>query len=767
MPIGWLAVIAPHNADVWSRALSPLHEPGPSWAPISLDPTATRVEVLKGVAYLLAFVTALRVARRREGVAFLGAVIVLTGVVLAVVAVLHPAFGAHKLYGLYEPGSGIAERHIAPLLDPNNLAGYLNVSFCFALAAALAPDPRIPRPIAGAAVLLLVATQVWIASRAGVTCMILGAIVVVAIRWYARSREQRIGGTILSLVTGGAAVAGVVLIVLAGSNEASGELLDDDVSKLQMFQRVMRMLPAVPFFGCGRGAFESAYPVFRTGYGFVTYTHPENVIAQWILEWGLPISVAGFAALAFALRPTEMFARSTTAAGGWAGLVALAIQNLGDLGTEIPGLLLAGVVCAAVVVGGTPGRAAPWRGARWAGHPRIIVIAGGAAAAFAMIAVGGGIGRELAQDRRRMYDAALDASHPVDAMRGQVRAAMLRHPAEPYLPFAMGLRVFPQAHEDAIPWIGATLERAPVYGPAHLVLARAVASRAPSQARLEYRIATEQAPEQSPTALAEAARLVGSYEDALELVGPGKQGTQTLGALTELLEARLPATSVRLDAELASRDPTDSRPVLRAAAAAVADVEARGAPWCDGPSRRECLGRARELVERGDRLAPTSCVTHTLGARLQIAEGDVQGALEDLSAATDVVVERGQCLRELVVLAGRVGDNIREDAAIARITTAGCADDSGCARDFAWIGGVEERRGNTGKALAQYKRAYEHAPDDDALLEEVARLAAAAGLHAEAAEDYDRLAQRHPAQEKWRNAAQKERDEAMRRAVQL
>jgi len=47
MPIGWLAVIAPHNADVWSRALSPLHEPGPSWAPISLDPIATRVEVLK------------------------------------------------------------------------------------------------------------------------------------------------------------------------------------------------------------------------------------------------------------------------------------------------------------------------------------------------------------------------------------------------------------------------------------------------------------------------------------------------------------------------------------------------------------------------------------------------------------------------------------------------------------------------------------------------------------------------------------------------
>jgi hypothetical protein len=32
MPTGWLAANSPHNADVWSRALSPLHEPGPSWA---------------------------------------------------------------------------------------------------------------------------------------------------------------------------------------------------------------------------------------------------------------------------------------------------------------------------------------------------------------------------------------------------------------------------------------------------------------------------------------------------------------------------------------------------------------------------------------------------------------------------------------------------------------------------------------------------------------------------------------------------------------
>src|SRR5260221_3461307 len=144
LPIGWLAKIAPHNADVWARALTPLHEAGPSWAPISVDPTATRVEVLKGVAYLLAFVTALRVARRREGVTFLSGVLVVTGIALALAALLHPAFGAHKLYGIWEPAGSYQERHLAPLLNPNNLAAYLNVAFCLALAALLAPEPRVP-----------------------------------------------------------------------------------------------------------------------------------------------------------------------------------------------------------------------------------------------------------------------------------------------------------------------------------------------------------------------------------------------------------------------------------------------------------------------------------------------------------------------------------------------------------------------------------------------------------------------------------------------
>ncbi len=104
IPVGWLSrMAAPHTAR--TRGLersSPLHERGLELgAALSGDPSATRVEVLKGVAYLLTFVTALAIARRREGGGLLIATIVVTGLVLAATAVLHPAFGAQRLFGAY------------------------------------------------------------------------------------------------------------------------------------------------------------------------------------------------------------------------------------------------------------------------------------------------------------------------------------------------------------------------------------------------------------------------------------------------------------------------------------------------------------------------------------------------------------------------------------------------------------------------------------------------------------------------------------------
>src|SRR5271165_2417097 len=63
--------------------------------------------------------------------------------------------------------------------------------------------------------------------------------------------------TTASLVVGVAIAAGAFMIVLGGSEDAASELIDTNTSKLELFAETMRMFPAYPIFGVGRGAFES------------------------------------------------------------------------------------------------------------------------------------------------------------------------------------------------------------------------------------------------------------------------------------------------------------------------------------------------------------------------------------------------------------------------------------------------------------------------------------------------------------------------------
>jgi tetratricopeptide (TPR) repeat protein len=771
LPMAWLAAIAPHNADVWSRALVPLREPGPRWAPISLDPTATRIEVLKGVAYMLAFVTALRVARSREGVTFLSSAIVLTGIALAAAALLHPAFGAHKLYGIYEPEQGIVPRHLAPLLNPNHLAAYLNVAICLALAVALASAPPVPRPIPIALIVLLTATQVWVASRAGVVSMVLGVALTL---WMVRAdRLGRAAGVVLtSIVSLLVVVVGAGMMVLGTFDEADVELLDSDVSKLGMFMRMMRMWPAYRLFGAGRGTFESTYPQFREGLGHRTFTHPENIVAQWVTEWGTVVAIVGFVAIAIALRPRAVLARSRVATGAWVALLAAAVHNLVDFNSEVPGVMLAFVVCAAIVVSGTSGTRARWQIQRWGRAPRAVAWWSAAIGAVAVGFIVLGLGHDLESDQRALHDVALDGETPLGEFHSNERAAMLRHPAEPYLPFVAAMRAARARDESPVPWIGATLERSPIYGPAHFVLARALTVHSPAQARLEYRVALEQAPELSADiaadVAAEGSRLVGGFDDAMELVPPGLAGVTMLEGLVAAVASRLPATQVRLDAQLAERVPGSTGPTVRATDRAIADLDAGGdAPWCSNEMRESCVQEALKLATRVQRLEPATCAGFALHARIVIAAGDAKRGLDELDHAADVVSDRVWCLEQLEEVASRSQDNVRVESALDRIVRAGCTEAKECVDNLIFVAKRQEERGSPRSALAAYKRAYEQDPDNDGLLMQVARLAAATGFHAEALDSYSKLARKHPEEGRWRDAAAQQSDAVLRGMVKL
>ena len=184
---------------------------------------------------------------------------------------------------------------------------------------------------------------------------------------------------------------------------------------------------------------------------------------------------------------------------------------------------------------------------------------------------------------------AMSTRHSMHAL---ARAAMTRHPAEPYLPYVVALRALLTHDDEPLPWIEATLERAQTYGPAHLLLARSLARRSPSQARFEYRLVSEQAPELEQFVSAEALPLINSYDDATELIPNGPAAEAMAEHLIVGLGPRLPASAARLNEQRRLRAPSMYEPHLSVAGSIVLDIESGPAsPWCDqGPSSLRARG---------------------------------------------------------------------------------------------------------------------------------------------------------------------------------
>jgi hypothetical protein len=753
LPRSLLAALAPKNADIWARALAPLHEPGPAWAPISLDPNATSLQIARGVTYALAFVSCLRVARSGKGVVLLERTLIGSSALIAVIALAHPALGFQKVYGVYTPRTDAAV--IGPLLNSNHLAAYVNIGLIVALASLFSSRPVAPRIVLGFLVTSFVATEVWVASRGAVATMLVGMLLVVGLKWGQGSSVSRARKWAL---TGACLVVGVGLWVLASSTSAYIGLTDRDTSKLRVFARCLTaVLPAYPVFGTGRGAFESTFQEFREGKGFVVFTHPENLFAQWGVEWGPAIALAALLAISIALRPKTLLARAHRPIGPWCAVVVVVLHNMVDFSLEIPGVMVAIVACAACVVGGTSGVARPTGGiAAWANHPRWVAGVGAVAALGGVLLAIDAAGEELLDDRARLL-AEARTSTSTERFHTVVRRALLAHPAEPYFSYVVAARGQATGSEAPLPWIAHTLERAPVYPPAHALLAQWLRARSPSHARVEYRITAEQN-DTGIVPFEEVAPLLGGYDDATELVPAGPSGVPMLALLANNVGERLPSTQVRLDAELLRRAPAMKEPVIRVAARALDDLVADdAAPWC-ARDRQACLRRGLEASAAAERIAPNSCQAHVVRAHLLALNGQAQEAIAQLGAAADSAIDRGLCLHELATIATSARDEAAATSAIERLSRLPCEDGrSPCIANLLLAADLEEARGNRNRALVFVRRALATESTEDDVLEHLAHLASRSGLHVEAVGAFEKLARRHPGDPRLQELLENER----------
>ncbi|MEO8180399.1 MAG: O-antigen ligase family protein [Deltaproteobacteria bacterium] len=695
LPAGLLGLIAPDNADIWSRSLRPLGLPGPTLASISLAPGRTVLEALKAATYGLVFVISARIARR-HGLARIATIAFAIPLAVAVVTAAHRLLDAERLYGTFELLDAYS---VAPLLNANSRAGFLNLGFFCGLGLLLDSGARPRAAFLGMALTFLAAEVVLCESRGGTGCLALGLVLMLL----TRARSSEFGRPLQLFILLG---IGAGATFLAWSARRSPLGLDDrSLGKLDLCARAWKMATDHFGFGIGRGAFGSVFAAYQgTGHAFIA-EHVENFPLQWATEWGVPVTLLAFGVLAWVFTPVVAsgHVRSTdTHRGLFVGAVALLLQNVADLGLELPAV----AALLVLVLGGMQGSFA--RARPTAAGPRASsVLAIGALLGLACLGCALRSGVEAPSRMRRQLHDELAAIHdlPTSHFWSRLRAALGVYPAEPYFPL-LGASAALAEHKDALPWITRALERNPTSAEAHVELARILhAGQATGQALGALRRSIELEPDQAQRVLTLATGWGLSPQQLTAITPDGRAG----GAVLALLAYQTPDVALRVELleQALQRQPELTDAQYRLAQELLDDVRRKDAGSVCKAQRDGCLARASEHAARGAPLQSSRAVV--LEARILVERGQAHAAEEQLFSSCQRFPADVPCAEALVDLALANSSERLSDAA-RRVVAAACVDRERCANAETRLAHKFAATGRLNVALSHFERAAKELP---------------------------------------------------------
>lgn len=734
LPIAWVARLSPQAADVWARCLLPVGEAVPM-ASLSLDPGASLTEALKWVSYGATFFLAALVGRSRGASAGLG-IVFASAAAVALVSLTHVAMGATTVYGLYTPRHAFPASQMGPFLNPNNLAGYLNLGALVGLGLIVSRVPPAPRWLLGLGLLLVVAMSLRTGSRGGVAALLLGLLAFGV--WAAVSKSAGFAaGKIVSLAVSGLLVLGALFTIVGTDARFWSNLLSENSEKLLLPVWTVPVVKDFSWFGVGRGAFESAFFAYRPreSPGNIAYTHPENFIAQWFAEWGIPVAVIGLVALTATLARMRRGAfRSALVVGAACGIAALLLQNLVDLGLELAAV---GTGLSAVL-GSIWGSIRPPTEKRPRRSPlpvwvlRSCLILGLVAGVWSL--ANGATNIDEDRFRTKALLQVASSANGRDAVANErVRVEVLRmakrHPADYYFPlsgaFAARLR-----GESPMPWIQRALERGPTVGRTHLLLGEVLLDRRLyAQGLMELRMAVTFEPVLATLAATIAVAHTQSGEDLLRAAPDGALGGKMLDAIGTALPPQASDALERIDSEALVRDETLVNPRRRLVERRLVALQQKQALCSDVDA---CTRAIEEHADAFNRVAPSFSLGARSRARLLWFQGRGAEAADLLASGCNPPGERVACLAlRLQILETLKPPNEFESAA-ETFLDASCTEKTQCAEAYTTVARLRISRGNLQQGVSALERAAREDPSVERWLT-VSTAAEQAGLEAAAA----------------------------------
>ena len=321
---GGLEMLSPRAAEVRSVTISS------SGGPLSYEPYAS----LKGASHFFQLGGIVIIARAlslRLGLAFVLQSVVLAATLSAFVASIHQFLGLQLLYGFFAGRDG-APVGWTTFPNPNHAAGYMNLAATSTLALLWTEGNPAGRALLVLAFLGFAILSVSQGSTAGTGALIGLSLAVLLQLWLVRGGHSRHVRWCLFAVGGLAIPAVAVWIVLHPG------IFHD---KLYGIEAAFEAASEHAWLGVGRGSFRSVYTLYQESNYQPVFAFPENIFAQYIVEFGWGLGLLFMACLLWGLMRRTLNNREPHRATTVIGLWALLAQNLVDFSLEIPAVALA------------------------------------------------------------------------------------------------------------------------------------------------------------------------------------------------------------------------------------------------------------------------------------------------------------------------------------------------------------------------------------------------------------------------------------------
>jgi O-antigen ligase len=327
---------------------------------LSVDPYATKIELLKAAAYLLLFFLTVESFGTLEQWKSFVWFLVSLGFLVSLLAIVQYFTFNGKLYWFRALPPDVMP--FGPFVNPNHFAGFVELVSPLGLAMLLSGAVRRDKlPLLIVLSILPIGALALSASRGGIISFLFEFVMLIFLmRRKGERRRQLVMAGSLALVAGFLAL----WLGLGWTVERFEHLSQGDISRdrrVSIFRDTWKIVRDHPWTGTGLGTLETVFPRYESYYDGRIVDHAHNDYLELLADTGLigGASMLGFIALLAwrglsNLRSTHNPVRQFVYAGSLVACTGLLLHSMVDFNLHIPSNALLFLLLAAMATCGAP-----------------------------------------------------------------------------------------------------------------------------------------------------------------------------------------------------------------------------------------------------------------------------------------------------------------------------------------------------------------------------------------------------------------------------